>query len=449
MLKLKVLSGLCGVVLMISSCSKTDINSSVSDSPSDIYMKAKPAKGPAQVAIDWMNAFRSIVQSEGKNPPQASRIYAYAGIGLYEAVEPGMGGFKSLEGQIPGLVNLPSKFKKGELDYTLTANEALYQISLKIFGTLKPGNVAAIEALYKDYMDDAVLRLKSKQITESVAFGKGVAAAVLNRADNDNFAATRSLTYAVPSTTINPSFWSPTGPVLNPVEPYWGNLKCFVMADGAACTIRSTIPFSVDPTSAFYQQAMEVVNTSANLSQEQKNIANWWADGAGVTPTPPGHWVGIGAKIAQQLNLNLGQAAEMFAKLNIAMGDAFISCWNEKYRFNLLRPVSYIRTYVPGQSTWTPLLSTPPFPEYPSGHSVASGAAAHVLTTLFGNVTFTDDANVFLGLNPRTFTSFTAAANEAAISRLYGGIHFREAIDKGVLQGREVSLALNKNLKFK
>ncbi len=439
------------MVIIIPSCSKTDIQApDTSTETSDLSYASKSSKSTAQVAIDWMNGYRSIVQTESKNPPQASRIYAYAAIGLYEAVVPGMGGYKSLEGQIPGLVNLPNKFKKGQLDFTLAANEALYQISLSIFGTLNATNLSRVEALHKLYMDDALLTLKSKEIIESVDYGKAVAVAVLNRANNDNFAATRTLTYVVPSTTINPLYWSPTGAVTNPLEPYWGNLLCYAMPNGAACTIKSTIPFSTDPTSAFYIQALEVVSTTNNLTQAQKDIALWWADGAGATPTPPGHWVGICTNIAAQRKLNLGEAAEMFAKVNIAMGDAFISCWNEKYAFNLLRPLSYIRTYIPGQSTWTPLLGTPPFPEYPSGHSVSSGAAAEMLTKMFGkNVAFTDSANISLGLSPRTFSSFEAAAKEAAISRLYGGIHFREAIDKGITQGQGVATTLLTKIRFK
>ena len=125
------------MVIIIPSCSKTDIQApDTSTETSDLSYASKSSKSTAQVAIDRMNGYRSIVQTESKNPPQASRIYAYAAIGLYEAVVPGMGGYKSLEGQIPGLVNLPNKFKKGQLDFTLAANEALYQISLSIFGTL-------------------------------------------------------------------------------------------------------------------------------------------------------------------------------------------------------------------------------------------------------------------------------------------------------------------------
>ncbi len=134
--------------------------------------------------------------------------------------------------------------------------------------------------------------------------------------------------------------------------------------------------------------------------------------------------------------------------LNMGMADAFISCWDEKYKMNLLRPVSYIKTYKAGQSAWTSYIGTPPFPEYPSGHSIASGAAADILTRLYGNVAFTDSSNTGLGLAPHTYNSFTQAANEAAVSRMYGGIHFREAVENGLLQGKAVSKTLVQKIRF-
>lgn len=409
---------------------------------------ARNAKVDNQVALDWMQVFRRIVNSEAKNPPQASRIYAYGGLTLFESIVPGMHGYRSLNGQIAGLNGVPVVSNSGQIEYTLSANEAMYKLAQSVFGTLKPANAALIDSLHTAYLNNAP-RTSPQGITNSITFGQQVATAVLSRAGNDGFAATRSLVYTVPSQTINPGYWAPTGPVTNPLEPFWGNLQGFAMTNNAGCTIPSTIPFSTDPSSAFYAQANEVATTVSNLTQQQKDIALWWADGTGSTPTPPGHWVGIGIIVAKQLNLNLGETARMFAELNMGMADAFIGCWNEKYNYNLLRPISYIKTYIAGQSSWTSFIGTPPFPEYPSGHSVASGAAANILTRLLGNVAFVDNSNIGLGLAPRSFSSFTEAANEAAISRLYGGIHYREAIEKGLLMGKNVSNVMKQNIRFK
>ncbi len=439
MRKIQVLSIFSATIIFFSSCQKKD--AFVPPTPDANTYSSK-------VATDWMDAFRAGVKSEAKSPPQASRIYAYAAIALYQSVLPGLQSNKSLEGQIDGLNNLPSIQTAGKLDYTLAANEAMYQVYATIFGTLKPENIQLMETLHQNYLyENYTLGVDVK--TNSIDFGKAVAAAVIYRANNDNFASTRSMSYVVPSTSINPSYWSPASAVTAPLEPYWGNLKCFTMPNGGACSIPSTIPFSTTPGSPFYNQALEVVNTADNLTQGQKDIALWWADGPGATSTPPGHWLAIASQLIKEKNIPLGKSAEIFATLNIGMADAFISCWHEKYRLNLLRPISYIRTYLSGRTTWTSLIGTPPFPEYPSGHSVSSGAAAEILTKYFGAIPFTDVTNVGLGLSTRSFNSFTEAANEAGISRLYGGIHYREAIEKGILQGKEVSRVVFEKIKLK
>jgi hypothetical protein len=401
------------------------------------------------VATDWMRTFQKLVQTEALNPPAASRVYAYAAVSLYEAVVPGMEAYVSLQGQVAGLSNLPDAKTFGSVDYVAAANESLYVLAKNLFANAKPESLQAIEDLHTKHYNEAFRRVLSETVFNSVAFGKSVSTVVLNRANDDNYASTRSLVYTVPSSALNPSYWSPTGPVTMPLEPFWGQLKCFAMANGSACTVKSTIGFSTTPGSAFYNQAAEVISVSQNLTNEQRAIANWWSDDAGKTATPPGHWVGVVEQIARRNKLDLGKTAEVYAMLNMAMADAFISCWDEKYKMNLLRPVTYVNKYVPGGNNWTPLLATPPFPEYPSGHSVASAAAGDILTKLLGNVTFVDSSNTFLGYAPRTFNSFTEAANEAAVSRLYGGIHFREAVDNGLLQGKEVSKAVFQKIKLK
>ena len=425
--------------MFLQSCRKNDLSPTVQPAASNYSSK---------VAVEWMSAIRKVVQSEGANPPVASRIYAYTAIGLYESVLPGMPGYQSLEGQVHGLNNLPDARSFTRIDYISSANEAIYQIASKIFGNLKPENKKLLDDLHARYYNAAFTREMSETVLNSTDFGKMVATAVLNRAGNDNFTSTRNLSYTVPSTTNNPSFWLPTGPAQVPLEPYWGRVSCFAMLNSEACTVKSIIPFSTAPTSEFYKQAQEVYATSLSLTQDQVNIAQWWSDGSSQTATPPGHWVAIIDQLAERNHYNIAKAAELYVMQNIAMADAFISCWDEKYRLNLLRPVTYLRNYM-GHANWQPIISTPPFPEYPSGHSVASGAASSVLTKLLGDVAFTDSANVYLGYPARSYNSFTEAAEEAAISRLYGGIHFREAIENGMQQGREVSKAVFEHIRLR
>ena len=447
--KFRLLLIFCVTVALFASCTKQDVLAPSQLPERTVTYAGKNAKKASSIATDWMETIRAIVQSEGKNPPQASRIYAYASIAMYEAIVPGMGGYRSLGGQIPGMSPLAKKIKTGKVDFNLAVNETMHQVALQIFGTLKPQNIILVENLYNQYKNELPGKDKKDVVEETTNFTNEVVAMVLQRVNNDNFFKTRSLVYQVPSNINNPSFWTATSATLDPLEPYWGTIKCFAMADGAACTIRSTIPFNTTRGSAFYNQAKEVATTTSSLSQSQKNIALWWADGGG-TSTPPGHWRGIAGIMADKNNLGLGETAQMYAMLSVGMADAFISCWNEKYRINLLRPLSYIRQYIPGNQNWSSFIGTPPFPEYPSGHSVASGAAADILGKIFGkNVSFTDNTNIGFGFQPRNFQSFSQAADEAAMSRLYGGIHYREAIENGLKQGQEVSKTLFLKLKFK
>jgi hypothetical protein len=195
---------------------------------------------------------------------------------------------------------------------------------------------------------------------------------------------------------------------------------------------------------------MEVLTTVNNRTVEQSNIRLWWSDATG-TQTPAGHWLGMLQYIIRQKGYKLDKAAELYAMTAIASADAFIACWDCKYRYNYLRPETYIHTYFPGQAVWSTgqFDITPPFPEYPSGHSVCSGACAEILTSLLGTVSFTDSINVNLGYVPRSFASFDAAAQEAAISRLYGGIHYRDAIESGLNMGKLVAQNLAAHVHLK
>jgi membrane-associated phospholipid phosphatase len=180
---------------------------------------------------------------------------------------------------------------------------------------------------------------------------------------------------------------------------------------------------------------MEVYQTSKTLTDEQKSIARFWSDDAMLTFTPPGHWTAILTQVAVERSLSLTDHVEALARMGIAMADAFIGCWVSKFEYDLIRPVTYIKKVI--DPKWEPMLTTPPFPEYPSGHSTQSGAAAALLTHLFGEAySFTDESPTPDGSPKRSFASFWAASDEAAISRLYGGIHFRHAIEQGQVQGR-------------
>jgi membrane-associated phospholipid phosphatase len=186
------------------------------------------------------------------------------------------------------------------------------------------------------------------------------------------------------------------------------------------------------------------------LTDAQKTIADYWSDGASATGTPAGHWIAIVSQIARNEDLSLAAAAEAYARVGIAVHDAFIACWNTKYSYNLERPVTYINDNI--DAGWEPYIVTPGFPSYTSGHSTQSGAAARVLTDMFGSKRFTDTTHTDHGLvpaqEPRTFDSFDEAAAEAAISRLYGGIHFAFDNDDGLASGQCIGQAISDHVRF-
>ncbi len=271
----------------------------------------------------------------------------------------------------------------------------------------------------------------------SVAFGKKVADAVLAWAATDGFAEFNNCPY-LPAPV--PGDWEPTPPDFNPnpLQPCWGQIRPLVLTSGADCPPPGHPEFSTDSGSQFYATALEVYNVGVNLTDEQKTIADYWADGPVATGTPPGHWIALVGQLARNDALSLAAAAEAYARVGIAVYDAFIECWHFRYETNLQRPVTYINDNI--DAGWLPYIATPSFPTYTSGHSTQSGAAAEVLTDMFGVRAFTDtirtDHDLGPPVAPRSFGSFDHAAYEAAVSRLYGGIHYVFDNQDGLLSGR-------------
>ena len=397
----------------------------------------------AQVAIAWFDLYLDLVKSTpGFTPPVASRAFGYAGITLYEAVVPGMPDYQSLAGQLTGLAPLPQPAPGAAYHWPTVANGALADATRNLFANATPERMAAIDALEDKLAGEFKSQLDPAVFDRSVRQGRAVADAIFQWAKTDgghegylkNFPAD----YVPPA---GPGKWIPTPPgFLTAMQPQWGQNRPFVIAAGSACAPEAPPPYSEDAASQFYQQALEVRDTVANLTPEQRTIALFWADDPSQTATPPGHSISITTQALKQTGASLATAAEAYARVGIAIADALISCWNTKYQYNLLRPITYIQMVI--DPKWnTPEVTdpviTPPFSEYTSGHSVQSAAAAQVLTDLFGdNFAFTDHTHDQRGFEPRSFSSFFAAADEAAISRLYGGIHYRAAIERGLEQGK-------------
>ena len=386
-------------------------------------------------AVDWMQLVYDHVKAETVDAPSASRVYAYAGVTLYEAVRPGIPGDVSLSTQIKNAPIFPSPDPTLVYDWPTVANGALQMIVNYMLP--KDDALQAAAALHDKQLAARQSVVGNDVAQRSQAQGETLGKAILAWASTDKAAEAiaNAKTYKLPTGSKWDYIITTAGTI--PVGSYWGTVRPFALEKSNVCNIPFNIEPSSDPNSTFYKQAMEVKTVGDNLTAEQKAIANWWVDTPGLTGAPSGHWVALENQMLALLHLKLDKAAEMYAMVGITIGDSFISCWELKYEKPILRPVTYINRYI--SPRWQPFLATPPFPTYNSGHSVASQAAADMLTALFGQVAFTDTTHVKDGQAARSFTSFQAAAAEAAISRLYGGIHFRIDIENGVRQGQCVA----------
>lgn len=391
----------------------------------------------ADVAVQWFDLSLQLVrETPGFSPPVASRAFGYMGVALYESVVGGLPEYRSLEGQLDGLSAVPRPRAGEDYYWPAAANAALAEIMRDLFPAVSEENGAAIAALEATLAQPEATGVGAAARARSAELGRAVAGAVFewSKTDGGHEAFLRNFpTDYVPPT--GPGNWVSTPPGFQrALQPYWGNNRPFALGAGDQCDPGPPPPYSEDVQSDFYREAMDVYDTSASLTEEQRTIALFWGDDPGTTATPPGHSISILTQTLQLERASLALAAESYAKVGMAVADAFISCWNAKFEYNLLRPVTYIQQLI--DPIWTPLLNTPPFPEYTSGHSVQSGAAAQVMTDIFGAVAFTDHTHDERGLAPRTFSSFFDAAEEAAISRLFGGIHYLSAIEVGSEQGK-------------
>lgn len=408
-----------------------------------------PDKFPSEVAVEWFELLYDIVKAERTTPPPASRIYGITAVALYESIVAGAPENRSLVGQLNGLIALPQPNKK-TLHLPTVANTTLADTIRGLSPNLSAASLYAIKSLELSFANRYRASVPQTVYDSSVAHGKAVASAILGWAAGDGFSINNNCVY-MPAAVAGA--WQPTPPAFNPnpLQPCWGFIRPMVLTSGGECPPSGHPPFSTDNASAFYAAGLEVYNVGLGLTTEQKTIADYWADGAAATGTPPGHWIAIVSQIAENDRLSLAAAAEAYARVGIAVHDAFIACWNAKYVTNLQRPVTYIRQNI--NSSWTPYIATPAFPTYTSGHSTQSGAAARVLTDLFGIKRFTDTTHQDHGLvpaqQPRTFNSFDEAAAEAAISRLYGGIHYTFDNNHGLACGQCIGRAIHDRVSFR
>ena len=403
----------------------------------------------ANVATDWFSlALQLAQQTPGFSPPVAARAFGILGLALYESVVPGMPAHQSLAGQLNELSSLPWAQPDEPLHWPSVANAALAAMTRMMWPSASADNKARIDLLERNIplqhsADFDPASLTPEISIRSDSFGRLMAMAIMSWARTDGGHEAWGPLRRGRENYVPPSGqgqWVATPPAFAaPLLPYWGSNRTMVLASAADCPAPPPPPYSEVPGSAFHAEGGEVHRIATRATQAQRQFALYWTDDAGKTSTPAGHWLHITGDVLKARKATLAEAAEVYARLGLAMADAFVAAWHAKYQVNLLRPVTYVQAVI--DSNWVPtLMDTPAFPDYPSGHSVQSSAAAAVLGAAFGErFAFTDNTHNDRGWGPRQFESFKAAADEAALSRLYAGIHFRSGVMGGQVQGRCVA----------
>lgn len=414
----------------------------------------------SEVVLKWNELLLEVERfTPGYLPPVSARSFGYIGLTAYETAVPGMPGYKSLGIYYAGL-ELPAAEGSGAYHYPTALNSAYATIVTKLFPTAPAAQLSEIISLQNYFTQKYELEVSPELFGASVEWGESVAEAVFawsqsDAAGHEGYLHPTDPAYVPPS---GPGLWQPTYPNYGAaLLPHWGDVRTFAATPDDRC--EDPLPYSTHENSEFFVQAKETENKvnliKQGLNYEDKWIAEFWSDDCpAITFTPAGRWSAIANQVLDDLSANLEKAIIVNAKMGMAVCDAGIRCWGEKYRFNLLRPVDYIRS-VMGHDNWNSIMCpdgsgqffTPAFPTYPSGHGTFGGAAAEVLTAEFGHdFGMTDRCHEnrtdFIG-TPRSFNSFYEMAQENAYSRLPIGVHFRmdaeAALDLGYKVGRRVN----------
>jgi hypothetical protein len=401
------------------------------------------------------------------SPPVASRIYVYPNVAAYEIMAQNNTKYESLQGQLKGLDSIPKLDPKSGVNKNLAALIAHIEVSKQL--------IFSEEALekYRDSLYEKWGVENQKEFDVSKEYALKVVDRIKMWMGKDNYKQTRtSSKFSVYSD--QPGRWQPTPPsYMDGVEPHWGEIRTLVMDSASQFKPKAPYPFSTDKNSAFYKEAKETYDVGNLISEklieveknqskpipEESAIASFWDCNPYATViqghmmfakkknTPDAHWINITKIALKKSKSDFETTVFAYTKTSIGIFESFISCWEEKYRSNVVRPETYINQNI--DENWRPQLQTPPFPEYVSGHSVVSSCSAIILTSIFGdNFSYIDDSEVSFGLPKRSFKSFKQAAAEASISRLYGGIHYRAAIENGVVQGNNIGNYINGKLKM-
>jgi hypothetical protein len=404
-----------------------------------------------------VKALNDVVMGNNFPPIIASRNYTYANIAAYECVAAGDNNYLSLAGQVKDLHAMPKPDTANgkEIDFHLAALFAFTKIGNAV--TFPEGSMMGYYDNLKRMADST--GMPSSVLQNTISFSDSVVSAIMKWSRKDNYAETRSAEkYTV---TDEPGRWIPTPPAYaSALEPHWNEIRTIVLDSASQFMPEPPPAFNVtDKNSKYYKEVMAIKNAIDSLTPEQGHIAEFWDDlGTKLNVSghvmfvtkkfsPTGHWMNIVGIAAKKSNADFEKTVYAYTKTSIAMFDAFIECWNVKFKYNTCRPETVINKYF--DQDWKPYLQTPPFPEYTCGHSTVSSSAAEALTSVFGDhFAYTDTSELEFGIRNRSFTSFRQAADENNWARFYGGIHFHNSCIVSTEQGRKIGDFVNNRLKM-
>ena len=375
-------------------------------------------------------------------PPVASRIYTYPNIAFYECIRLDDPIMQSFSGKLNGLGRLPEATEK--IDHFVAAAVSFSYVAQNLVGT-----EIKMESWRQHFIDSLLFNKSNAElIKNSLLYGKIVADSIFAWVKRDNYNQSRGMSRFTVSN--EPGTWQPT-PVdyAQAIEPHWKTIRPLTLQSSSQFSPKEKLEYSLKKNSPFYKSMMEVYETVQKLDTVQKAIAKYWDDNPNVSVnighlnyfihkiSPGGHWLMITRQACEEKKETVTRSSLAYTLTSIAVFDGFISCWDEKYKTNLVRPITVINDHV--NKNWQPYIQTPPFPEFTSGHGVISNAAAAVLTRLFGdNYAFTDATEIPFGNDTRSFKSFYDAATEVSWSRVYGGIHYPATARISITQGKDV-----------
>ncbi len=400
--------------------------------------------------LKWIQLHLEMIKyTNGYTPPVASRTIGYTYMALYESVVKEMKNNISVYEKLNGSA-LPVTIENKDFFAPASASASVASILKMLFPFASSKYIESINAMEKSDSLEFSKIVNQDVLLRSIAYGRAVAEKIfewsLNDGGGDNaFLRNYPTTYEPP---VGPGLWKTTPSPVQPafhlkmaMQPYWGNNRPFQVANVTGKALLSPPPpFSTDTSSVMFKEAMDVYKQSKVNTQEQKDIAIFWSDDVG-SYSPPGHSLAITSIVLKEKNVNLAVASEVLAKIGMGVTDAFINCFKNKYIYNLLRPVTYIQEHI--DKNWNTLIGTPPFPEYVSCHSTQSAASARILTHYFGDdFAFTDNSKNDVGYTPRKFKNFYEFAQEAAISRYYGGVHYMMSCNIGY----DIGLVIGDNI---